>query len=660
MIKVYVDFETYSEEPIKSAGMYRYTQHPSFEIMLIGYAIEDGPVKIVDLLNMDDSSEFRGLIMRNDVLIVAHNAAFERLCLDAIGISIPPIRFMCTASKSLYSGFPEKLAIVSEVLKLKEGKLGTGLALIKLFCVPQKDGSRVWPWQHPEKWEEFKEYLKYDVLSEREIDKKLSHIIVPRDEIELAALDQEINDRGMSIDQELARAADSLYKEYLQRLTQQINKAYGITSLKSGKQLQDFIKRRTGIAVPDLQKTTVATLLKEVTDPHVKRVLEARKLVYFTSIAKYAAMLDCVCADGRIRGLYRYYGANRTGRFAGRMVQTQNLTKNFLDPIEQVRKDIKTMELDDLILLYSNVPYTLSQLIRTAFVAPKGKIFRVADFSAIEARVLACLAGETWRVDVFKHNGDIYVTSAARTFNMDESECGKHTPWRAKGKVTELALGYGGWVGAIKQMDTSHAIPEEDIKNIILKWRDASPKIVALWRLLEDTAKRVVSSRSIKPRPVIVDGRTVCSFSWLNEFSALVMTLPSGRSLYYPGAYMRHKTITYDNGDSREVECVSYQGMDQTSGKWVTLDTYGGKLCENLTQAVARDLLTNGLRNVDELPQIGIVGHVHDEVIAEDDDNDVNTIEDVCEAMCILPEWAKVFDMPLNAEGFNSYFYKKD
>lgn len=659
MRNVYIDFETYSEEPIKTAGMYRYTESDSFEILLIGYAVEDEDPKIIDLANFEDPLPFFKLVQEPDVLIHAHNATFERLCLRAYGYDIPATKFRCSATKALYCGFPESLGKVSAAMKLVEGKLDTGSALIKLFSCPQKDGSRIYPEEYPDKWEDFKKYLEYDVRSEREIDHKLSHIEMPESEIELYGIDQMINDRGTRVDTELARNADAIYKEYLKRLNEKIKQKYGITSLKSTKQISAFIEERTGKVYDTINKNTINQIIAECNDKDVTRVLTARKIAYKTSIAKYAAMLNCLCKDGSAKGLYRFYGANRTGRWAGRIVQQQNLPQNHLEELEAVRNDVKRMDLDELMLFYDNIPSVLSQLIRTAFIARDGHIFRVADFSAIEARVIAVLANETWRIETFRRGGDIYVTSAARTFNMKESECGKGTPYRQQGKVTELALGYGGWIGAIKTMDRDGAIPEENIKNIILKWRDASPKIVSLWRILEESAKRaILAKRNV---PVVIDGKVICSFYWIPQYNTLALKLPSGRSLHYPNSSIKRKKIRYANGDSKEVEAIHYWGLDQTSGKWVELDTYGGKLTENLVQAVSRDLLASAMRNVLDLGEdIGIVGHIHDELITECWENSHITLDDVCIAMAILPDWAKPFDIPLRAEGFNSYFYKKD
>lgn len=669
MKKIFIDFETFSDVDIKKGGMYKYTESDVFEILLIGYAIDDGEVHEIDLTQYEDTTEFFKLVTAPDTLIYAHNATFERLCLRKYGYDIPATKFRCTATLSLYAGFPESLGKVSKAMKLTDGKLDTGLNLIKLFCVPQAKGKRIYPEDYPEKWEAFKEYLRYDILSEREIESKLRHIEIPEAEIINYGIDQEINDRGSRIDIHLASKAKILFDEYIHRIESEIEKEYGITSLKSSKQIDAFILKLTGKHFDSINRDTVDGIIKECDNEDVTKVLEARKIVYKTSVTKFGAMLDCVCRDGSVKGLFRFYGANRTGRWAGRMVQMQNLAKNHFKTVEELeaaREAVKSMELDDLLLFYDNIPYLLSQLLRTAFIARKGYKFKVADFSAIEARVIACLANEEWRVETFRKGGDIYITSAARTFGLDESKIDKHSPYRQQGKVTELALGYGGWVSAIKIMDKKGAIPEEDIKGIILKWRDASPNIVALWRTLENSAKRAILAK--REVPVIIAGRTVCTFYWIPQFNTLGVRLPSGRSLHYPYASIKPKTIRYPNGDTREVEAICYYGIAGTAdkghpvGAWCELDTYGGKLTENLIQAVSRDLMASALKNVLSLdPHYGgIVGHIHDELIAEVLEDGGPSLDDVCIAMCILPDWAKVFDIPLNAEGFESYYYKKD
>lgn len=512
---IYIDFETYSSEDIKTGGAYRYTSAIDFEILLVGYAVGDGDVVIVDVAN--DSAEwkrFKDVIQDERYTIVAHNAQFERLCLKAYGINIPAKRFLCTASLALYAGFPESLKMVSSALNLKEGKKGTGLALIKFFCLPQQDKTgntyRNYMQDFPEKAEEFIDYLRYDVLSEREAYHRLEYCGFPESEREVYALDQYINDAGIKIDTELATNAEKINNEFCDGLKHRIKDLYGISSLKSTAQLKNFCLIRTGKNFDSFRKEDIDAIIEECNDEQVADVLESRKIINKTSNAKYTSMLNCVCPDGRVHGLYRYYGAGRTGRFAGRLVQMQNLPRNYITELDACRDDAKKGDLSTFEMFWGDAPGMLSQLIRTAFIADTGKIFVVADYSAIEARVLAGLAREEWRLDAFRNGKDIYVVSASRTFSLPENQCGKGTHYRQQGKVTELALGYEGWVGAMEVMDYEKSIDPALYKDIILRWRDASPRIVEFWETLDSRAKLCI--RNKKRVDVIVYGVWVCAF----------------------------------------------------------------------------------------------------------------------------------------------------
>lgn len=665
MKPIYIDFETYSSEDIKSGGAYRYTQSPDFEILLIGYAVGAGPVHIVDMTQpvWCGYEEFLDLIRDEQYTIVAHNAQFERLCLKAYGIDIPADRFLCTATLALYAGFPESLGNLSKALDLKEGKKGTGLALIKFFCQPQKptkdkpEGYRNIPKYFPDKWEEFVDYLRYDVLSEREALGRLDYCDFPQSEIDLYKLDQDINDNGIHIDMELAERAEALNDEYCEGLKNEIKTKYGISSLKSTIQLRDFVMIQTGKNFDSFRKEDIDAIIAECDNERVDEVLNARKIINKTSNAKYTAMRNCVCFDGRVHGLYRFYGAGRTGRWAGRLVQMQNLPRNYIHDLDGARDNAKHFCLADFETFWGNVPDTLSQLIRTTFVAPEGTTFHIADYSAIEARVLACLCREEWRIDAFKHSKDIYAVSASMTFGLPVEECGKGTHYRQQGKVTELALGYGGWVGAMSTMDYEKAIDPVLYKDIILKWRDASPRVVEFWEALDSRAKLCI--RNKKDVKVIRYGVHVCTFQWFKENNSLAILLPSGRRLFYPFCRIATKSV---HGRDREV--ITYKGQDLT-GKWTDLDTYGGKLTENITQAISRDLLAFGMQTiVERYPMVKIVGHIHDETVNEtplDDFGDpVVSLEEICTAMAATPKWADVFGIPLKAEGFTSSYYKKD
>lgn len=659
---IFVDFETFSSEDIKAGGAYRYTSAIDFEILLVGYAAGDGDVVIVDVAN--DSAEwkrFKDVIQDERYTIVAHNAQFERLCLKAYGVDIPADRFLCTASLALYAGFPESLKMVSSALNLKEGKKGTGLALIKFFCLPQQDKSgntyRNYMQDFPEKAEEFIDYLRYDVLSEREAYHRLEYCDFPESEREVYALDQYINDAGIKIDTELATNAEKINNEFCDGLKNRIKDLYGISSLKSTAQLKNFCLIRTGKSFDSFRKEDIDAIIEECNDEQVADVLESRKIINKTSNAKYTSMLSCVCPDGRVHGLYRYYGAGRTGRFAGRLVQMQNLPRNYIHELDSCREDAKNVDLATFELFWGDAPGMLSQLIRTAFIADTGKVFVVADYSAIEARVLAGLAREEWRLDAFRNGKDIYVVSASRTFSLPEEQCGKGTHYRQQGKVTELALGYGGWVGAMETMDYEKSIDPALYKDIILRWRDASPRIVGFWEVLENKAKLCIRNKTRVD--VIQYGVWVCAFEWFTENSSLAILLPSGRRLFYPECKIKTKSIK-----GRERSVITYMGTDLT-GKWSELDTYGGKLTENLTQAVSRDILVYGMQTIRaRYPEVDIVGHIHDETVNEvpvDDFGDpVVSLNEICQAMASTPGWAEPFGIPLNAEGFISNYYKKD
>lgn len=659
---IYIDFETYSSEDIKTGGAYRYASAIDFEILLVGYAVGDGDVVIVDVANDElEWRRFKDLIQDERYTIVAHNAQFERLCLKAYGINIPAKRFLCTASLALYAGFPESLKMVSSALNLKEGKKGTGLALIKFFCLPQQDKTgntyRNYMRDFPEKAEEFIDYLRYDVLSEREAYHRLEYCDFPESEREVYALDQYINDAGIKIDTELATNAEKINNEFCDKLKNHIKDLYGISSLKSTAQLKNFCLIRTGKNFDSFRKEDIDAIIEECNDEQVADVLESRKIINKTSNAKYTAMLSCVCPDGRVHGLYRYYGAGRTGRFAGRLVQMQNLPRNYIAELDACRDDAKKGDLSTFEMFWGDAPGMLSQLIRTAFVADTGKVFVVADYSAIEARVLAGLAREEWRLDAFRNGKDIYVVSASRTFSLPENQCGKGTHYRQQGKVTELALGYEGWVGAMEVMDYEKSIDPALYKDIILRWRDASPRIVEFWGTLDSKAKLCI--RNKKRVDVIVYGVWVCAFEWFADNNSLAILLPSGRRLFYPECRIKTKTIK-----GRERSVITYMGVNLT-GKWGELDTYGGKLTENITQAVSRDLLVHGMQTIRErFPDVDIVGHIHDETVNEvplDDFGEPTvTLREICQAMATTPEWAEPFGIPLNAEGFISNYYKKD
>lgn len=672
MRHLFIDFETYSETDLKKAGNYKYCEDKNFEILLCGFMWDtDTDVTILDLTKPQGLYEFNELFTyvqnNEDIVIVAHNAAFERICLRKYGFDISPMRFFCTANMSLYCGMPASLEAVSNILNLDNKKKGTGKNLIRYFSIPCKptktNGGRTrnLPEHAPEDWEEFKVYLRYDVLSEKEIFDKLSRFEFPKEEQLVYAADQRINDYGILADLELAHAAQDMDEEYKARLTEKAEKEFGLSSLKSVSQLKGFIKERTGLDIDSLNKNNIEeviktiTSLKNVTDEDKQAVLDVidlRREIGKTSNAKYTAMLASVGRDNRIRGLFRYYGASRTGRWAGCLVQLQNLPQNHIEDLDGARDLAKMHDLDMMEVIYDKPTHILSQLIRTAFIAPEGYTFAVADFSAIEARVIAWVANEEWRLDLFKDpKADIYCASASKMFGVPVH---KGDELRQRGKVAELALGYGGGVNALTTMDIKKALTDEEKPQILSKWREANKKIVSLWRLLEDSAKRCIGTR----REQVYKIDDVSSIIFRYESGAMTIELPSGRKLFYPSARMGKRTVEGVNG-SFEVEDISYMGQDQTSGKWVKLNTYGGKLTENVVQAIARDLLANAIFKVFDLG-FNIVLHVHDEIAAEipKDGSEEKTLQIMSDSMCNAPNWAK--GIPLRAAGYITDYYKKD
>lgn len=672
MRHLFIDFETYSETDIKKAGIYKYCEDKNFEILLCGYMWDtDTEVTIIDLTKEDGLIEFKTLFSEvlndEEIIVVAHNATFERICLREYGIDISPMRFFCTANMSLYCGMPPSLEAVSNILNLDDKKKGTGKNLIRYFSVPCKptktNGGRTrnLPEHAPEDWEEFIDYLRYDVLAEKEIFTKLSRFEFPEMEQRIYAADQRINDYGIKVDVELATAAKDMDAEYKERLANSMEEKYGIQSLKSMPQLKGFIKERTGVTVESLDKKSMDAVIStvnklanvtEVNKSAVLEVLAARREVGKTSNAKYTAILESYGRGDRVRGLFRYYGANRTGRWAGRLVQLQNLPQNHIEELEEARCVAKMHDLDFLEMFDSQPTHILSQLIRTAFIAPEGYTYSVADFSAIEARVIAWVANEEWRIELFADpSSDIYCASASKMFGVPVH---KGDELRQRGKVAELALGYGGGINALTTMDTKGALTEEEKPQILLKWRESNKQIVSLWRSLETAAKKCIGTR--KPQTFVIN--EVAEITFRYESGAMTVELPSGRKLFYPSARLGRKIIHGVGGDF-EVEDITYMGQNQTTGKWEKLSTYGGKLTENVIQAISRDLLANAIFKVFDLGY-NIVLHVHDEIAAEipKDGNEEKVLQVMSDAMCEAPSWAN--GLPLKAAGYITDYYKKD
>lgn len=652
---LFIDVETYSSVDITKCGAYKYIASPDFEILIIGYAIDDGPVHIVDLLCGEEiPEEFEEAMFDSDCKKHAHNAVFERLCFKRIGFDVPAEEWYCTAVKASYCGLPRSLAEVSKRLDLQDKKLDTGKALIKYFscpCKPTKiNGGRTrnYPEHAPEKWEMYKEYNKYDVLSEREIYRKLENYEIPEFERKLYILDQAINDQGILVDKELASSAIAVDQEYTEKLLADGRAMTGLDNPGSDAQIKNWIEARTGIAVPSLAKDAMADVIKQFdNNDEVMAVLALRNKLAKTSIKKYYAMISCAMADDRVRGTFQFYGANRTGRWAGRLLQLQNLSKNHTPHIEIPRELIRKRDWETVELMYDDVPDILSQLVRTALIAPKGKVFSVADFSAIEARVISWFANEEWRMEVFRGDGKIYEATGSKMFNVPISAITKGSELRQKSKISELALGYEGSLGALSRMGGEQmGLSDVEMIGLVRKWRDANPAIVDMWHELDNASKQAVKYG----RPVTATCRNIV-FDY--DGSYMTIQLPSGRKLFYANPHFKNKKV--GNG---VIQSLYYDGIIQKTNQWGEIDTYGGKLTENIVQATARDLLGNSMLNLAKngfLP----VCHIHDECLVEVPEENAKELYDkMVQIMSIPPEWAS--DLPLRADGYTTPFYLKD
>lgn len=653
---LFIDVETYSSVDIKESGAYKYIESPDFEILIIGYALDDNPVKIVDLAQGEEMpEEFEEALLDPDCVKVAHNAVFERLSFKRIGYNVPAEQWYCTSVKAAYCGLPLSLDGVSKALNLTDKKLDTGKALIKYFSCPCKatrvNGMRTrnYPEHAPEKWEMYKEYNKYDVLAEREIFKRLEAYIIPGIERKMYVLDQNINDRGILVDMELAESAIAVDNTYTSILTQHAQQLTGLENPNSPVQIRQWIEKATGCVVMSLSKETMPDLMKEFADyPDVIELLNIRKKLSKTSIKKYYAMLNCAMKDHRVRGTFQFYGANRTGRWAGRLLQLQNLSKNHISHIEVPREMIRARDWESVEMMYDDVADILSQLVRTALIASPGKVFSVADFSAIEARVISWLANEKWRMDVFRGDGKIYEATGAKMFNVPISAITKGSVLRDKSKISELALGYEGSLGALKRMGGERmGLSDTEMMSLVRKWRSANPAIVDMWKEIDEASKEAVRYQ----RPVSCTCRNII-FDCNGEF--MTIQLPSGRKLFYYGPKFKDKKIGCSTMPTR---VLCYQGVVQETKQWGEIDTYGGKLTENVVQAIARDLLGDAmLRMQDEGYEI--VASVHDEVIVEVPEiNAKDHYNRLVEIMSTPPQWAE--DLPLNADGGVMMFYQK-
>ncbi len=646
-----IDIETYSSVDLTKAGVYAYCEAPDFDILLFGYSLNNGPVNVIDMQDnhLNGVAWLRAALLDPDVTKTAFNAAFERICLSRhMGIALPAEQWQCKMVQALTLGLPGNLAQVAEVLAIDEQKLDTGRSLINYFSKPcnptAKNGRRTRnrPRHDPDKWELFKKYNAQDVRTEMAVREKLESFSSAGDLHQVYILDQKINDTGIRIDQELVTHAIACDVQYKSRLE---NEAYDLTGLdnpKSVSQLKTWLEDEEGISIDTLNKKAIPGLIDQATGDNTKRVLELRQELSKSSIAKYVAMQNAVCPDGRIRGLFQYYGANRTGRWAGRLVQMQNLPQNHLPQLDQVRELLKSGNYEAIELIFDSPSSVLSQLIRTAFIPSEGHKFIVADFSAIEARVIAWLAGERWRQDVFATHGKIYEASAAQMFKVPIEQVTKGSPLRQKGKIAELALGYGGGPAALKSMGAlDMGIPEDELPKLVKMWRNSNPMIVQLWRIMEDSALTAAETGG----PVRVQyGIRLCALH-----NILYLQLPSGRKLAYQK--LRIGMNRFGNNS------VMYDGMNQTTRKWESTETYGGKIVENVIQAIARDCLAEAMLRLDAAGY-RICAHVHDEVILEVPENDTGALESIYKIMGQPIRWAP--GLILIAAGFECQYYKKD
>ena len=640
-----IDIETYSDVDLQKCGVYAYTDSPAFEILLFAYAFDDEDVSIVDVVQGESLPDRVMEALTDDSIVkTAFNAAFERTCIARhYNLTLAPSGWQCTAVQSAMLALPASLDGVGEVLDIQQKKLKEGKDLVRYFsmpCKPTKANSgrtRNMPEDAPEKWELFKSYCIRDVEAEREIRYKLRNYPIPVGEQLLYQMDQEINDRGILVDQMLVDHAVTCDTEYREQVTKRAYELSGLENPNSPAQIKDWLADR-GVQVDSLSKKAVAGLIKE-TDGEVLEMLKLRLLMAKTSVKKYEAIKRSVCSDGRVHGLLQFYGANRTGRWAGRLVQVQNLPQNHLEDLSLARDLVKGGDYEMLDLLYDSVPGVLSELIRTAFIPKPGCRFIVADFSAIEARVLAWLSGENWRLETFKEGGDIYCASASKMFGVPVVKHGENGHLRQKGKISELALGYGGSTGALTAMGAiDMGIPEEELPELVSQWRAANPHITKFWWDVD-----AASMKAVKEKTTVTCGNLTFSY----RAGMLFITLPSGRRL----SYVKPRLETNRFGRA----AITYEGVGE-SKKWMRIETYGAKLTENIVQATARDLLAQAMLRL-RAAGYKIVMHVHDEAVCEVPEG-VSSVEEVCRIMSEVPSWAA--GLPLNADGYECAFYKKD
>lgn len=644
MMKLFIDLETYSSVDLAKSGVYRYTEAPDFEILLFSYSTDGGPVQIIDMASGEMLPEsIRNAIFDESITKWAFNAQFERVCLSRyFNRWLKPDSWRCTMAWSAYLGLPLSLEGAALVTGADKQKLIEGKELIRYFSVPCKPTQansgrhRNLPEHATDKWERFKAYNVRDVETEMAIQSRLEKFPMPEEEWQNYILDQQINDHGIQLDMELVEQAIKCDEKSRTELTGTMRELTDLDNPNSVAQMKTWLAEN-GLETESLDKASVKELL-QIAPERLSRVLELRQALAKSSVKKYTAMKNAVCSDVRARGLLQFYGANRTGRFAGRLIQVQNLPQNHLPDLEQARSLVQAGQFDAMELLYDSIPVVLSELIRTAFVPKEGCKFIVADFSAIEARAIAWLAGESWRNDVFATHGKIYEASASQMFRVPVEEIIKGSPLRQKGKIAELALGYGGSVGALKAMGAlDMGLSEEELKPLVTAWRNANPNIVRLWWDVDSAVKTAVKERTrTETHSIQFEYRSGMLFIWL----------PSGRQLTYIKPRM--------GVNSFGSESVTYEGVGSTK-KWERIDSYGPKFVENIVQAISRDILCYAMRRLDQAGH-KIVMHVHDEAVIEAPVE--NLVQDVCAIMGETPPWAK--GLLLRADGYECSFYKKD
>lgn len=644
MKQISIDIETYSSTNLNQTGVYRYADSDDFELLLFGYATDFGPVKVVDLTQGEKiPAQIIKALDNPNIIKSAFNAQFERVCLSRyVGHRLKPAGWHCSRVWSATLGLPLSLRDVGSVLGLPRQKITAGKELVRYFCTPCKptkanqNRTRNFPYHAPDKWQQFKQYNQRDVEVEMEITQKLSWFPVPQNEWENYWMDQDINDRGIRIDQQLVNNAIKCQNVFHDQYLQTAKELTGLANPNSPLQLKDWLQQQ-GIKTDSLSKASVTQLLQTTTGT-VHQVLALRQLLSKSSVKKYQAMQKAMCQDGRVHGLLQFYGANRTGRWAGRLVQVQNLPRNSMPDLEEARELVKQGNVPALAMLYDSVPDVLSQLIRTAFIPSKNHHFYVADFSAVEARVIAWLSNEKWRQESFAKNEDIYCASASQMFGVPVVKHGINGELRQKGKIAELALGYGGSIGALKAMGaTKLGLTDDELPPLVQMWRNASPHIVQFWWDVDKAAKECIKTHL---------PRTTHGMKFIYRSGCMFLRLRSGRYLCYP-----QPKIGINRFGS---ESITFMGIN-TVKKWDRIETYGAKLVENIVQATSRDLLAEAMRRLEATGNT-VVMHIHDETVIDAPFN--RSLDTMVQLMTKVPDWAN--GLILNAAGFVSDFYKKD